>query len=270
MATRREVCPVAGGLARKGKRVTENKTNGVKLKSAATESPDPDVANPDDDHVDDPENTNGDASSDETADATIDEDRDDSADEQAAVEPKDQGGRAHRRLSITVSARSLVYGALIAVLAGALATFMWLYVDARGELDAQTRQSDNNAHAEKVALDYAVNAATMNYKDLSGWKTKLVAGTSPELNGKLSNAAESMQQILIPLQWTSSAQPLVAKVRSNTRGVYVVDCFVSVQTKTVQAPDPLQSTATYSLTIDSNKNWQITDVGGITAVTGQR
>jgi hypothetical protein len=30
------------------------------------------------------------------------------------------------------------------------------------------------------------------------------------------------------------------------------------------------STATYSLTLDSNKNWQITDVGGIGALTGQR
>jgi len=42
-----------------------------------------------------------------------------------------------------------------------------------------------------------------------------------------------------------------------------VDSFVSVQTKTIQAPDALQSTATYSTTIDSNNNWQITDVGGI-------
>jgi hypothetical protein len=97
-----------------------------------------------------------------------------------------------------------------------------------------------------------------------------VAGTSPELNDKLSKAAESMQQILIPLQWTSNARPLIAKVRSNTAGIYVVDCFVSVQTKTMQAPDPLMSTATYSLTLDSNKNWQITDVGGIGALTGQR
>jgi hypothetical protein len=55
----------------------------------------------------------------------------------------------------------------------------------------------------------------------------------------------------------------VAKVRSSAGGIYTVDCFVSVQTKTVQAPDALQSTATYSVTIDSNQNWVITDVGGI-------
>ena len=124
-------------------------------------------------------------------------------------------------------------------------------------------QSANDSHAEKIALDYAVNAATMDYKDLQTWKVKLVQGTSPELNNKLTAAGTSMEQVLVPLQWSSSARPLVAKVRSNTGGVYVVDCFVSVDTKTIQSPDPLQSTATYSTTIDSNNNWLITDVGGI-------
>ena len=80
---------------------------------------------------------------------------------------------------------------------------------------------------------------------------------------KLTKAGTSMEQVLVPLQWSSSARPLVAKVRSNTGGIYVVDCFVSVDTKTIQSPDPLQSTATYSTTIDSNNNWLITDVGGI-------
>ena len=53
-----------------------------------------------------------------------------------------------------------------------------------------------------------------------------------------------------------------------TRGVYVVDAFVSVMTKTVQANDSLQSTATYSVTINPNDSWHITDVGGIGAVAG--
>jgi hypothetical protein len=34
----------------------------------------------------------------------------------------------------------------------------------------------------------------------------------------------------------------------------------------MQAPDPLQSTAAYSITIDASKEWQITDVGGIGAM----
>jgi enoyl-CoA hydratase/carnithine racemase len=64
--------------------------------------------------------------------------------------------------------------------------------------------------------------------------------------------------------------PLVAKVRSDTNGIYVVDTFVSVLTKTTQAPDSLQSTATYSITIDGKDNWQISDVGGIGAVVGPK
>ena len=117
-----------------------------------------------------------------------------------------------------------------------------------------------------MALDYAVNAAAMDFKDLGAWKSRLVEGTSPQLKEKLSKAADSMEQILVPLQWNSTAKPLVAKVRSQEGGIYVVDAFVSVLTKTVQAPEGLQSTATYSITLDGNNNWQITDVGGIDAV----
>ena len=106
----------------------------------------------------------------------------------------------------------------------------------------------------------------MNFQDLNTWKGKLVNGTTPGLNEKLSKAATSMEQILVPLEWSSSAQPLAAKVRSDTNGIYVVDTFVSVLTKTTQTPDNLQSTATYSITIDSKDNWQISDVGGIGSV----
>lgn len=175
-----------------------------------------------------------------------------------------------RRRSISFGIRSLVIGLVIAILAGAVGTLAWLYIGAQGKLDAQANESANNARAEKMALDYAVNAAKLDFKDLQPWKVKLVAGTSPELNKKLSEAADSMEQILVPLQWSSTAEPLVAKVRSRAAGIIVVDCFVSVQTKTVQAPDALQSTATYSVTIDSNKNWLITDVGGVGSVVGAR
>ncbi len=168
-----------------------------------------------------------------------------------------------QRRSVSVSVRGLVVGAVIVALVAAAAALGWLYFDARQQLNAQATQSTNDAHAEQIALDYAVNAASMDYKDLQAWHVKLVAGTSPELSKKLSDAGTSMEQVLVPLQWSSTAQPLVAKVRSRTGGIYVVDSFVSVQTKTVQAPEALQSTATYSTTIDSNNNWLITDVGGI-------
>jgi hypothetical protein len=182
----------------------------------------------------------------------------------APAEEKPADAESRRRpISISVSVRTLVVGGLIVLLIAALAVVGWLYLDARSQLDAQATQSANNSRAEKMALDYAVNAATMDYKDLQAWKVKLVAGTTPELNAKLSEAATSMEQVLVPLEWSSSARPLVAKVRSSHDGVYIVDSFVSVQTKTIQSKEALQSTATYSTTIDSNNNWQITDVGGI-------
>lgn len=118
-------------------------------------------------------------------------------------------------------------------------------------------------------MDYAVSAAQMDYQDFNAWKINLVDGTSPELKDKLTKAADSMQQILAPLQWKSTAQPLTAKVRSDVGGIYVVDAFVSVLTKTMQAPDGLQSTATYAITMDGRNDWQITDVGGIDAALGK-
>lgn len=198
---------------------------------------------------------------------------DDAAESAAAesdVEDKPSGKKPERRLRLSITVRSLVITVVIAVLAVAVGALAWLYVGAQHKLDAQTRHAENNSHAEKVALDYAVNAAEMSYKDLDAWKAKLVAGTSPELKEKLTKAAGEMEQIMVPLQWTSTARPLAAKVHSDAGGVYVVDCFVGVLTKTIQGPEPLQSTATYSVTIDSNKAWQISDVGGIGAVVERK
>ncbi|BBY12544.1 hypothetical protein [Mycobacterium marseillense] len=189
--------------------------------------------------------------------------------EESVVEDRRREKKS-KRLQISVSIRSVSMILLITVLIGASATFAWLYFGAKRETDAMHRQAANDARAEKVALDYAVAAAEMNFKDLNAWKTKLVAGTSPELKAKLTDAATSMAQILVPLEWTSTARPLASKVRSDTNGVFVVDSFVRVLTKTSQSQDPLQSTATYSITIDSAKNWLITDVGGLGAAVGEK
>jgi hypothetical protein len=175
-----------------------------------------------------------------------------------------------RRVQLSVSLRSAVTALVIVILVGAVGVLSWFYIGARGQLEEKARRSEDNVHAEKVALQYAGEAAAMNYQDLNAWKDRLVAGTSPELKDKLSKAATSMEQILVPLQWSSTAQPLAAKVRTVAGGAYVVDAFVSVLTKTAQASEPLQSTATYSVTVDSNKDWQITDVGGVGDALGQK
>jgi Mce-associated membrane protein len=194
----------------------------------------------------------------------------DSPDAVAATVESTGANSTRRPLSISLSLRGLILGALIVALVVAVATLGWLYAGATHQIDAQAAQSANDAHAEKIALDYAVSAATMDFKDLQAWHVKLVAGTTPELTKKLSDAGTQMEQVLVPLQWSSSAKPLIAKVRSSQGGIYVVDSFVSVQTKTVQAPEALQSTATYSTTIDSHNNWLITDVGGIGSAMGPK
>lgn len=172
-------------------------------------------------------------------------------------------GKDAPRRQFSITLRSLAAASVVAVLISAVGVLGWLYFGARQNLAEQARQSENRAHAEQVALDYAVGAAAMSYEDLSSWKAKLVAGTSPELKERLSKAATSMEQILVPLEWSSTARALAGKVRSVQGDVYVVDSFVSVMTKTMQAPEPLQSTATYSVTIDGGHDWQITDVGGV-------
>jgi len=174
------------------------------------------------------------------------------------------GAPAGRQVS--VSLRSLALGALLAGLVVAVGVLGWLYAGARSELGQQAQRASDEQHARQVALDYAVGAAEMDFRDLGGWKTRLVAGTSPELAARLGEAADSMEQILVPLQWQSTARPVAAVVRSSAGGVLVVDAFVSVLTKTTQAPQGLQSTATYSMTLGPSDDWRVTDVGGIDAV----
>ncbi|BBY81182.1 hypothetical protein H7I53_03920 [Mycolicibacterium pulveris] len=183
--------------------------------------------------------------------------------------PGDAPDKAKQTPQIAISLKSLAVGAVIAVLVAVVGVLTWLYIGESNKVSAEARADEKRTQAEDAALDYAVNAAQMDYQDLEQWKIELVNGTSPELNDKLTTAAGSIQEILTPLQWKSSARPLAAKVRSESGGIYVVDAFVSVLTKTMQAPDGLQSTATYSVTLDSNNDWQITDVGGVDAALGK-
>jgi Mce-associated membrane protein len=187
----------------------------------------------------------------------------------SAAVVEDAATHAEARRQVSFSLRAVLAAIVICLLAGTAGVFGWLYCRAQDKLGAQAREAGNKQRAEEIAADYAVNAAEMDYQDFNAWKIKLVKGTSPELKDKLTKAADSMEQVLAPLQWKSTAKRLATKVRSDSGGVYTVDSFVSVMTKTMQAPDGLQSTATYSITIDSNNNWQITDVGGIDAALGK-
>lgn len=163
-------------------------------------------------------------------------------------------------------AQKILVGGLAAVLTVAVVVFWWQWRSASDELDQLNSEQDGRAQAEQVALEYATRAAEMDFRDLPTWRSGLVKGTSPELSSRLTQAASSMEQIIVPLQWVSTAQPISAKAEE-VNGVYSVDCFVSVLTKNSQAPEGLQSTATYKLAIDSH-DWTITEISGVDSALG--
>ncbi|MFC8529930.1 hypothetical protein [Nocardia sp. NPDC057227] len=162
-----------------------------------------------------------------------------------------------------IKVSTLLTGLVILALVVTAGVFGLQWRSAANELTAADAAAADTARAEQVALDYATAAAEMNFQDLAAWRTRLTEGTSPELEARLTQAATSMEQIIVPLQWVSTAQPIAAKVRSEDNGVYSVDCFVGITTRNSQAPDGIQSTATYKLSIDRGSNWTITDIGGI-------
>lgn len=165
-----------------------------------------------------------------------------------------------------VSLRSIGAFALVSLLVIAVVVLGWLLMSKNDELSSLKSAASDDRHAEEIASNYAVGAAEMDFTKTDEWKSRLIAGTSPELANRLTQAATSMEQITAPLQWTSTSTPITATVRSETDGTYVVDVFVNVITKNNQAPEGVQSTATYSVTIDSSSDWLITDVGGIGAM----
>ncbi|WP_245650672.1 hypothetical protein [Nocardia harenae] len=163
----------------------------------------------------------------------------------------------------SVSTKALAIALLVIALVVTSGVLAWRLHGEANELDALRTQASDRAHAEQVALDYAAGAAEMDFRDLASWRGRLTEGTSPELTNRLTQAATSMEQIIAPLQWSSIAEPITAKVRSDSNGTYSVDCFVNVITKNSQAPDGINSTATYRLTVDSVHDWVITDIAGI-------
>ncbi|OXR45152.1 hypothetical protein B7C42_03109 [Nocardia cerradoensis] len=171
--------------------------------------------------------------------------------------------QGRRAAESAVKVKTLAVGVIMVALVASVGVLGWQLHAKSGDISAMRGAEADRAHAERIALDYAVAAAQMDFKDLPGWQARLTKGTTPELTNKLKQAANSMDQIISPLQWTSTSTPIVAKVRSESDGKFAVDCFVSVMTKNTQAPQGIQSTATYRLTLDKNQNWVISDVGGI-------
>ncbi|WP_078282819.1 hypothetical protein [Mycobacteroides franklinii] len=167
------------------------------------------------------------------------------------------------RRSLILSVLTVVAAVTIGVLGWSLHNSQQSEREARAALVSMQDAAGARQRSEQIALDYSRGAAEMDFKDIPAWTKRLTANTSPELTKKLKDAATSMEQIVVPLQWVSTPTPITSAVRSERDGVYVVNSFLSVMTKNVQAPNGVQSTATYTVTINSKDNWVITDVGGV-------
>ncbi|WP_245672557.1 hypothetical protein [Nocardia anaemiae] len=172
---------------------------------------------------------------------------------------------AGRRASGTVSIRfsAIVLGAAIIALVAATGVFAALWLSARGDLSDREAAAAADRHAEQVATDYAVGASTINFQDYNAWVAKLKANTSAQLANKFDATAPKLQEILVPLKWSSTATPISAVVTSDTGGVYKVNVFLNVNSTNAQTPDGGQTTVTYNVTVDSGAGWKITDVGGM-------
>lgn len=170
-------------------------------------------------------------------------------------------GGAARTVSVSVSAIGVAVGVVVLAAALAVACFGWW--SARDELDGVRAGEAGERHAEQVATDYAVGASTIDHQNVAAWVSKLKANTSPQLANKFDATAPKLEEILLPLKWTSTAVPIAAKVASVSGGVYKVNVFVDVASTNAQNPKGGQMTVTYNVTVDSNGGWQITDVGGL-------
>jgi Mce-associated membrane protein len=173
--------------------------------------------------------------------------------------------RSRRTINYSIKLSTLAVGAVMVAMIAGLITLGWQLHDARSDLSQIRATTSDRERAEQIATDYATGAAQMDFRDLQGWRARLIQGTSPELSDRLTKAASSMEQIIAPLQWTSTATPITAVAQAGPDGTFSVDCFVSVMTKNSQAPDGISSTATYKLTIDSRNDWKITEISGIDA-----
>ncbi|MFD4432637.1 hypothetical protein [Nocardia sp. NPDC058497] len=122
--------------------------------------------------------------------------------------------------------------------------------------------SPDAAKAERIALDYAVGAATVDYRDMDAWAVRMKQNTVPELAEQLDRAVEESQRVFGPHQWVSTAKPVLSKTRSGTGGVYTIDAVVDVTTTTKRDPAGSTSAVTYVVSIDPSRDWKITAVGG--------
>lgn len=146
------------------------------------------------------------------------------------------------------------------VVVALVAVSVLLYLQTR-TLSTERQEAADRARAEQIASDYAVKAATMDYRDLTPWLNGVKAGVTPELAKKFDSILDVMREVVTPLRLTSSGRASFAKTTSEVNGIYQVKVAVDVSSQNIQAPQGTISTSTYSVSLDRNRDWIITEAG---------
>ncbi|MGX1809550.1 hypothetical protein ACWIGI_27835 [Nocardia sp. NPDC055321] len=178
----------------------------------------------------------------------------------APASPAAPAAGAPKTLQLKVSTLGLAAAAVLLI--GALVATSALWLSARHDLNSNEAAAADTRHAEQVATDYAVGASNIDFTDLTTWNGRLKANTTAPLAAKFDATAPKLQEILVPLKWTSSATPVAAKVSAHDNGIYQVNVFLNVTSTNAQNPDGVQTTVTYNVTVDPSQDWKITNVGG--------
>ena len=164
-----------------------------------------------------------------------------------------------RRHPVVAAVSMLCVAALVAV--GVLA---YLLVQRSDDLAAERQLTADKQTAETVAGRYAVGAATFDFNNLQPWSTALKNGTAPELKSRFDVAVNTLTPLIQEVQWVQTAKLIAAKtvdIRADRQ--FIVQVFVSTHMTSTQNPKGLNTVTPYTITLDRDSNWLITDVAGI-------
>ncbi|NKY61029.1 hypothetical protein HGA15_33825, partial [Nocardia flavorosea] len=100
---------------------------------------------------------------------------------------QEQSMITHPRGAIMLSRRGLLAGSAVAALAAVAIVLAILLLGARGELARERAAAADRNHAEQIARDYSVGAATVDFQNLDAWLGKLKTGTVPDLSAKFDS-----------------------------------------------------------------------------------
>ncbi|MCS3780619.1 hypothetical protein [Tsukamurella ocularis] len=197
----------------------------------------------------------------------VEDDDEDDVEEASVRRPKASARTAATRnqaagLTAGATVTTVVITVVILALLAASITFGVLWGLQKSENSDIKAAAAEKAQAEKVAAEYAAGASTFDYKDLTPWRNALTTRTSDDLKKRFEATVGAMNQLLQPLQWVSKGTVKDAVVNSQSGPIFKVSVYVNIDTTTVQNPAGRSVLTLYNVTLDKDKDWQISDVGG--------